>query len=93
MSHFIAQSTVSRAYLHARRAVVRVRVVGLRPVVLQIDPDPDRPIGFIGPGNPLSYLAEGTRVLDPNGEDCPATGRFAVTLETMNPYHLLTDIW
>lgn len=45
------------------------------------------------PGTLLCSLYENDKVVDPEGNELKATGRYYITAETINPYHLLVDLF
>lgn len=50
-------------------------------------------VGVAKDGVRIAELPKKIRVLDPDGEPVAASGRFFVTTETVDPYHLLLDIF
>lgn len=94
MAHFLRDGrAVRHAVLPGPRAAVCVRVEKRRPLVLRLDLDPEEPILVLRYDAQVAYLPPGTTVLDPDGEVVEPTGQFAVTLETIDPYHALTDLF
>lgn len=61
----------------------------MRPRQLEVDPDPDKPLVIVRDVE-LVALPSDVQVLA-DGEVVEATGRFFITTETLDPYHLLID--
>ena len=94
MAHFLKPTEVRIPWsLGKPRAAVRVRVVRKRPVVLQIDPEEEKPILVLSWDAQLVHLPEHVKVIDQDGKEVKAHGQFAVTVETITSYHLLTDLF
>lgn len=69
-------------------AAVQVERTGVRPPVLTVV----GPVRLVRPGTLLSPLPPDLRVVDPEGVSIAAAGRFYLTTETCDPYHLLVDV-
>lgn len=93
MSHFIPANKTRHVRLPGPRAAVRVRVERRNPLVLRVDPDPEDPIGIIGAMESTAYLPDDATVLSPDGEVIQPTGKFVVSLGTLDPYHALIDLF
>jgi len=92
MAHLLKRAEAQwPAWASRPLAAVRVKVVSLRPRVLEIDPDPDAPIVLIRTDTLLALLPKDVVVQSPDGDVCPAHGRFFITTESFDPYHLLID--
>jgi hypothetical protein len=96
VSHFLFKAKVWRPVERVgRRAAVRVRVVRRRPPTIELDPDPECPVCIIGETE-VTPLPENVVILDGAGGTLgpdSATGRYYVTTETFDPYHLLLDVF
>jgi hypothetical protein len=91
MSHFIPRSKTVCTSLRGPRASVIVRVErGTKRLVLRKGADN---ILLLAGGTRMAWLPDGWSVVSPDGEVIRAVGRFAVTLETIDPYHAVTDIF
>lgn len=88
--HFLSRNFASRTRLPARRVAMRVRVVSRGQ--LMVDPGP-RGLEILEGGTELCPLPDGVEVVDSEGNEVPALGTFHVTTETIDPYHLLTDLF
>jgi hypothetical protein len=72
------------------RACVRVRVERTRTAcTLRVDGG----VSVLKPDARVAPLPEGIVVLNEDGTVCEAVGRFYVTLESFDPYHLITDVF
>ena len=58
-----------------------------------LDPEEKEPIVLIGAGCPIISLEENEQVVTGDGEVVPPTGRFFRTAETIDPYHIIFDIF
>lgn len=52
----------------------------------------DGGIQIARPSTLFGMLTPGIKVMDGDGNELPATGTFYISLETIDPYHLLTDV-
>lgn len=50
-------------------------------------------IHAIGSRTEVHDLPKNIKVVDKNGQELRPTGRFVLTSETIDPYHLLADMW
>lgn len=69
---------------------MRVRVVSRGR--LTVDPGP-RGLELLAAGTELCPLPDDVEVVDVEGAPVLALGKFHVTTETFDPFHLLTDIF
>lgn len=69
---------------------MRVRVVSRGR--LAVDPGP-RGLELLASGTELCPLPEDVEVVDAEGEPVLAVGTFHVTTATLDPFHLLTDLF
>ena len=58
-----------------------------------IDPPETDPIVVMGSGCPIVELQPGEVVVSQDGEIVKATGRFFRTAETIDPFHIVFDIF
>lgn len=91
MAHFLTKTEIHDFRLRQQRAGVIVRA-SRKDKTLTIREGRDS-IVVLDSGAAMSWLPEDYRVLDPEGGSIRAIGRFAVTLETFDPYHVVTDIF
>jgi hypothetical protein len=69
---------------------VTVKVVKLRPVVLEIE---EGSLKIASTDAAWIPLPEGVVIQGSDGEVIQPTGRFYVSTETFDPCHLVTDVW
>lgn len=79
-------------YLTRDYAAVRCRLV-YRPPRYIVEPDEKNPVFLISAGSAVTEIPAETKVVTENGEEVFPTGRFFRTVETINPYHAVLDIW
>lgn len=79
--------------LKSPRIGVRVRHSQNRRKDYILDDEGSEPILLMKAGTQLIELAEDERVLDSDGTLISPTGRFFRTAETIDPYHLVLDIF
>lgn len=58
-----------------------------------LDPEPGEAVFVVKAGTEVVLLREGDRVVDKDGEEIMPTGKFYRTVETIDPYHAVLDIW
>lgn len=91
MSHILRAREIGRFQLPHPHAAIRVRVVNKKPRRLQVDPDPKNPLCIVFDGA-LSPLPSTVEVVAPDGVTViDSEGRFYITNESFDPYHLLLD--
>lgn len=71
------------------RAAVKVQRVG-KSKLYRIVPDS---LCVMKQGTLASNLADDYKIIDENGEELNATGEFMISSETIDPYHLVVDIF
>lgn len=76
--------------LNRDRVGVRCRHVKDRFIV---NPEPDEPVCLVKAGTQLRRLECGETVETEHGEQLPATGQYWVTATTIDPYHLMLDLF
>jgi hypothetical protein len=86
MSHFLAGQH-GQTRLNRRYACVKVEVIKLRPPIVRVLPE----VLMLKPDALLLPLPADVAVVAPDGEAVPASGRFYITAESIDPYHLLID--
>jgi len=91
MSHFLTKPNFQTFPLRQRRMGTIVRV-SRRDKTLTIQKDQDNVV-ILGGDAKVSWLSAEYRVLSPEGDKIKASGRFAVTLETLDPLHVVLDIF
>lgn len=92
MSHFLSNKSSGGRMVGRPRAGVRVRFEPGKKA-LTLDPDPDAKSIYILKADTLvADLPNTFRVLDNKGKVVKASGQFAVTTETLDPYHVLVDL-
>lgn len=57
-----------------------------------LDDEAEKPLVLVKPGTLLVELDDEQRVTLPDGEVLNPTGKYFVTAETINPYHLILDV-
>lgn len=89
MTHFLKPDEVRGAYDHLTRprAVVTVRYEA--PNLLRVQPD--MPIGVVKPDVGMVPVPDRIKVVDPKGKAIRPSGKFLVSTESFNPYHLVAD--
>lgn len=87
MAHFMQAHPGSAFHLDSPRICVTAKRVGNRLVIV-----PDS-IGILRADTPLFWLDEKFEVVSEDGQPVKPTGRFAVTAQTIDPYHVVTDIF
>ena len=88
MSHPIAPRDLRPARATRRPyAAVRVERTGGRPAVLTVV----GPVRFVTLGTLLLELPAEVRVVDGEGAPVAPSGRYYITQDTCDPYHLLVD--
>ena len=88
MSHFLPRDVVERAEpLRRPHIAAGVRVDGKRHV-LRLTEDP---LVIAKAGTLVVELPSNVRVMGTDGRPIAASGRFLVTVETIDPFHLLLD--
>lgn len=78
--------------LRSRRAGVRCSR-GYRSKKFVIDPEEDQPIVLVKEGCLITPLEDGEIVVTKDGEEVHPTGRFFRTVETIDPYHIILDMF
>ncbi len=71
------------------RAAVKVQRVG-KSKLYRIVPDS---LCVMKQGTLVSNLPDDYKIIDENGEELNATGEFMISSETIDPYHLVVDIF
>ncbi len=51
----------------------------------------DGTLSFARPDTVWAELPKHFKVINDNGEEVPAAGKFLITVESIDPYHLITD--
>lgn len=87
MSHFMARHRPVPFVLDKPRACVMVKKEGKRLVVI-----PDS-VNILKAETQLFWLDEMYEVVSEDGQPVKATGKFAVSAQTIDPYYALTDIF
>ena len=90
MSHLLRASELGWITLPRPHAAIRVYLTRKRPRQLTVDPDPKCPISIVSSGC-LSPLPSDVEVVGADGRVIKASGRFLITNESFDPYHLLLD--
>lgn len=72
--------------LESPHATVKVRRDGNAFIV---DPKIEEPVIVVKAGTKTIPLDTNERVVDPDGNEVPATGRFYRSTETIDPFHLI----
>ena len=87
MTHFLKKEELRRrSALGCTRACVTVKRDGDRLVVQE-------GIGFVEYDAVFAELPSRISVVDKDGEEIKATGRFLVSTETFDPFHVLVDMF
>ena len=76
--------------LESPHAAVKVRRKGHAFIV---DPEIEEPVIVVKAGTKMIPLDTNERVVDPDGNEVPATGRFYRSAETIDPFHLIFDMF
>ena len=76
--------------LEAPRVAVKVRRKGNDFIV---DPEIHEPVIVAKAGTKIFPLEEPDHVVDPAGNLIPATGKFYCSAETIDPFHLIFDLF
>lgn len=76
---------------HSRIAVRCTHSRGKKVYVLS--PDPDEPVFVVKEGTVVIPLDEDEVVVDQEGEVIQPMGKFYRSVETIDPYHAVLDIW
>lgn len=79
-------------HLRAPRAGVRCSKA-YRSKKYVIDPEDNEPIVVLGSGCPIIPLEPDEIVVSKDGDVVKPTGRFFRTAETINPYHIVLDMF
>lgn len=88
MSHFLASPGYAYREVVVTRTYACVKVELVNKTTLRVLPE----VNLIKPGSYVRLLPEKISVTDENGDKVPASGRFYVTSESIDPYHLLIDV-
>lgn len=83
MSHII-KNCYSRP-IGKNHVAVRATVEGKKLIT-------DGELVFVKPDTQIAELPPAYKVIDSNGEEIPPSGKFYITVQTINPYHLIMDI-
>lgn len=86
VAHFLSEKKAAAFYLDKPRAAVLVRKEGNRLVVVP-------GIHVLKADTLMFWLPDKYKVVNENGERIKPTGKFAVTAETLDPYHAVVDIF
>lgn len=76
--------------LESPRVAVKVRRKGNAFIV---DPEIEEPVIVVRAGTKMIPLEKNERVVDPDGNEVSATGRFYRSVETIDPFHLIFDMF
>ena len=76
--------------LESPHAAVKVRRKGNAFIV---DPEFEVPVIVVKAGTKMIPLDTNERVVDPDGNEVPAAGRFYRSAETIDPFHLIFDMF
>lgn len=77
-------------HLRADRVGVRCYKKGRKYI---IDPEKGELLVFVKAGCPIVLLKDTDMVVGPNGEQAKPTGRFYRSAETIDPYHIIFDVF
>ncbi|MDB4278101.1 hypothetical protein N9917_00570 [Deltaproteobacteria bacterium] len=88
MSHFLRHIPVRRFKLAESQTGVFVRV---EEMTLHILPHGENTVR-LEVGEVLGWLPHAFSIKGPGGESVRATGRFAITLQTHDPHHVVVDL-
>jgi hypothetical protein len=89
MSHFLRHIPVRPFKLADNQTGVFVRVG--EDMTLHILPD-DQNVVRLEIGEILGWLPHAFSIKGPQGESVKATGRFAITMQTHDPHHVVVDL-
>lgn len=87
MSHVLAGRTHAERTTYRPYAAVMVEVIKQRPLTLRVLPG----VRAVKSGVYMAQLPESAIVCDDDGETVEASGTFYITVESIDPYHLLID--
>lgn len=88
MSHFLSGPDNQHHGVVVKRPYAYVPVELVNKTTLRVLPG----VALIKPGTYVRLVPEKINVVDESGGVIPASGRFYVTSETIDPYHLLIDV-
>lgn len=88
MSHFLAGPGYAHHEVVVKRPYACVTVELVNKTTLRVLPK----IALIKPGSYVRIVPEKINVVDESGGMITASGRFYVTSESIDPYHLLIDV-
>ena len=75
--------------INKNRAAVQVKRVGRTNRFRVVEGS----LCMINQGEVVSNLPDDWKIVDDNGEEIKPTGRFIISAETIDPYHLVVDMF
>jgi len=91
MAHFLPPRDIHEQGLPKERAAVQVEVRRGRGKSATLTTMPG--VHIVPAGTRMTLLPEWVEVVNSKGAKIEATGRFYVTVESLDPYHLLVDLF
>lgn len=91
--YFLPRKDIFEMELPSARACVKVRVKKGKGKSVDLVLIPGSGIGILPEGTLMTSLPDYVRVVTPDGEVLQPTGKFYATVETIDPFHAVVDLF